>query len=242
MAKYNYTYVDGAYREMTEEEIDAIQNQQTKPEVSFDEFKSAIMTPINEYQYVAGTNSYDVTNMVKSEFEKESQNLNSKYSSDLSLINTDYDTAKKELDSNREKELQNQYIQREKQLDVLPANLAQTGLDGGANQSQTMKIETDYQGQRNEIESYFLNELNKLIAIRDEELRKEQEAYNESVSSLAKTYDTDLKAAASKDTKTEGYYTPIYNFSNNIRNTDLIEEDETHKSPITGNKQYDMIK
>ncbi len=242
MAKYNYEYVDGKYQEIGEEEIDDIQKQQNTKSMNTNEFKSWVLPSQDQYKYVSSGNSYDVTNMVKSEFLNETQSLNSKYGDDLAVINTDFNTAKKDLDATREKELQEQYIQKEKKLDVLPANLAQTGLDGGANQTQSMKIETDYQSQRNEIESFFLNELNKLIQNRDEELRKEQEAYNKSMQSAIKSYESDLNTANTKTSTSTGSYVPNYNFGQNVKLPTLEDLTEPKKSSSYGSYAYDYIK
>ncbi len=229
MATHSYKLIDGQYQEIGDEEIDDIQNQQNTNKLTNNDFNNWILPSKNEYTYSTNGSSYDVTNLVKSEYEKETQNLSEKYGTQLSNINTDFDTAKKDLDTAREKELQTEYIVKEKQLDILPSTLAQTGLDGGASQTESMKIETGYQGARDEIEGFFSNELGKLIKERDEQLRKEQEEYEQMMAAAAKSYESDLTAATTKSSssKTVTSEKPE-NLSNNIK-LPVKEKTETSK-------------
>ncbi len=231
MALYNYEYVDGKYQEIGEDEIDNIQNQQTRKTQTVDSFVNKFMPSSNQYTYKSASSAYDVTSLVEKEYLEETKSLSDKYGSELSSINVDYDTSKANLDSEREKELQNEYIKKEKKLDILPSNLAQTGLDGGANETGNMQIESDYQGARNNIEDYFLSELNKLIAARDEQLRKEQEEYDRMMQSAASSYQSEIEKAQSS-VKNQGSYVSAPNYSLNIK-TENEEDDE--KSPYLPN-------
>ncbi len=238
MATYNYKLIDGEYQEITDEYIDDIQSQQNTPKMSTQEFKSWVLPSNEQYKYVSNGSSYDVTNIIKSEFEKETQSLNDKYGSDLSTINTSFDNSKKELDTAREKELQNEYVKKEKEIDILPSYLAQAGLSGGANQTENMRIETDYEGARSDVESFFLNELNKLIKERDEQLRKEQEEYNKAMESAAKSYQSDLNSASSKAPAGSYVYSP--SFSTNLKAPNKDDNTSTLDSIV--NELYTLYK
>ncbi len=193
----SYTYKNGEYVEITEEEFDKIVKDQQQ------ENTSSKIVKVTPYTYTQNKTSYDVSGIVNQALIDKQNAAKSENDSKLAAINNEYYTSEADIQTQKEKLLKDEYIDNQKQKVNIDSNLAMQGLSGGAQESMQMSIDSKYQSARNEIIDYFTSKLNELIAKRNEEIAKQNASYQSQLASINSAYAT--PAATTRSTKT---YTP----------------------------------
>ena len=90
-----------------------------------------------------------------------------------------FDLAAKKLREERDNALRENWILQQRAEAALPEQMAASGINGGASESSLANLRAQYQGNRNDIQSGFSDNLGEIAKQKIEEESNVQKEYNE---------------------------------------------------------------
>lgn len=104
------------------------------------------------------------------------EELRNKYSA---KVKENFDLAAKKLREERDNALRENWILQQRAEAALPEQMAASGINGGASESSLANLRAQYQGNRNDIQSGFSDNLGEIAKQKIEEESNVQKEYNE---------------------------------------------------------------
>ena len=90
-----------------------------------------------------------------------------------------YDAAAKKLREERDEALRENWILQQQAEAALPEQMAAAGINGGAGETSLAALRAQYQGNRNDIRSGYMDELGDLALEQGEQQAETEKGYNE---------------------------------------------------------------
>ena len=139
--------------------------------------KDYIQGIISERNKNSGNNSYEQNGFSPSEkAETAVADLRNKYSE---KVRANYENAAKKLREERDSTLRENWILQQQAEAALPEQMAAAGINGGASETTLANLRARYQGDRNDIQKGFSDDLGELAFEHGRQQAENENSYNE---------------------------------------------------------------